>query len=119
MEEKSDFSHYLSDDREAIEIKQSDGFVVVAGYGIVGKVVCDLLDEKFIKYVGLEVDPDKAIQARNKGLPVFYGDISRPEVSIFLSLAKNPLNRIILKYSYLTSPVRNPPPYTSLGLRSF
>jgi voltage-gated potassium channel Kch len=46
----------------------------------VGKVVCDLLAEKFINFVGLEVNPDKAIQARNKGLPVFYGDISRPEV---------------------------------------
>jgi len=88
LEEKSDFSHYLSDDREAIEIKQSDGFVVVAGYGIVGKVVCDLLDEKFIKYVGLEVDPDKAIQARNKGLPVFYGDISRPEVCEAFNIGK-------------------------------
>jgi len=47
--------------------------------------VCDLLDAKFIKYVGLEVNPNKAIQARNKGLPVFYGDIGRPEVNFFVS----------------------------------
>ena len=81
LEEKADFGHYLGQDREAAEIVSGDtSFVVVVGYGTVGKMVCDLLDEKFIKYVGLEVDPNKAIQARNRGLPVFYGDISRPEV---------------------------------------
>lgn len=81
LEEKSDFTHYLGQDRDANEIKESDDFAVVVGYGAVGKVVCDLLDRKFIKYVGLEVDPNKAIQARNKGLPVFYGDIGRQEVA--------------------------------------
>lgn len=54
----------------------------MVGYGVVGRVVCDLLDAKFVKYVGLEIDPNKAIQARNRGLPVFYGDIGRPEVSL-------------------------------------
>jgi len=88
MEESSDFTHYLSEDPEAIEIKESNDFVVVAGYGIVGKVVCDLLAEKFINFVGLEVNPDKAIQARNKGLPVFYGDISRPEVCEAFNIGK-------------------------------
>ena len=31
----------------------------MVGYGTIGKVVTDLLDRKFIKYVGLEVDPNK------------------------------------------------------------
>eukprot|EP00555_Chaetoceros_dichaeta_P009427 CAMPEP_0198266796 /NCGR_PEP_ID=MMETSP1447-20131203/30155_1 /TAXON_ID=420782 /ORGANISM="Chaetoceros dichaeta, Strain CCMP1751" /LENGTH=997 /DNA_ID=CAMNT_0043957061 /DNA_START=377 /DNA_END=3370 /DNA_ORIENTATION=- len=81
LEENSDFSHYLGQDRDAAEIKDSEDFVVVVGYGAVGKVVCDLLDKKLYRYVGLELNPNKAIQARNKGLPVFYGDIGRPEVA--------------------------------------
>lgn len=81
LEEESDFTHYLGQDKDALEIADSEDFVVVVGYGIVGKSVCDLLDLKFIKYVGLEMNPNKAIQARNKGLPVFYGDIGRPEVA--------------------------------------
>jgi monovalent cation:H+ antiporter-2, CPA2 family len=81
LEEKSDFTHYLGQDREANEIKESEDFAVVIGYGAVGKVVCDLLDRKLIKYVGIEIDPNKAIQARNAGLPVFYGDIGRQEVA--------------------------------------
>lgn len=88
LEESSDFTHYLGQDRDANEIKESDDFVVVVGYGVVGKVVCDLLDRKFIKYVGLDIDPNKAIQARNQGLPVFYGDIGRQEVADAFNVGK-------------------------------
>jgi monovalent cation:proton antiporter-2 (CPA2) family protein len=88
LEEQSDFTHYLGQDRDANEIKESDDFVVVVGYGVVGKVVCDLLDRKFIKYVGLDTDPNKAIQARNSGLPVFYGDIGRQEVADAFNVGK-------------------------------
>mmetsp|Transcript_3766 Transcript_3766/g.5743 ORF Transcript_3766/g.5743 Transcript_3766/m.5743 type:complete len:899 (+) Transcript_3766:182-2878(+) len=80
LEEESDFTHYLGQDSDAVEIKESEDFAVVVGYGAVGKIVCDLLDRKFYRYVGLETNPNKAIEARNKGLPVFYGDIGRPEV---------------------------------------
>ena len=81
LEERSDFTHYLGQDRDANEIRESDDFVVVVGYGVVGKLVCELLDQKLFRYVGLEVNPNKAIEARNKGLPVFYGDIGRSEVA--------------------------------------
>jgi monovalent cation:proton antiporter-2 (CPA2) family protein len=88
LEEKSDFTHYLGQDRDASEIADSDDFAVVIGYGAVGKVVCDLLDRKLIKYVGIEVDPKKAIQARNAGLPVFYGDIGRQDVAEAFNVGK-------------------------------
>ena len=90
IEESSDFTHYLGQDKEASEITEDEdsGFVVVIGYGVVGKVVCDLLDYKFIKYIGMEKDPEKAIQARNKGLPVFFGDIGRPEVAEAFNVGK-------------------------------
>ncbi len=88
LEEKSDFTHYLGQDREANEIKESDDFAVVIGYGAVGKVVCDLLDRKLVKYVGIEIDPKKAIQARNAGLPVFYGDIGRQDVAEAFNVGK-------------------------------
>mmetsp|Transcript_10442 Transcript_10442/g.30554 ORF Transcript_10442/g.30554 Transcript_10442/m.30554 type:complete len:901 (+) Transcript_10442:191-2893(+) len=88
LEEKSDFTHYLGQDRDATEIKESDDFAVVIGYGAVGKVVCDLLDRKLVKYVGIDIDPKKAIQARNAGLPVFYGDIGRQEVADAFNVGK-------------------------------
>jgi len=81
MEEDSDFTHYLGQDSEANEIRESNDFAIVVGYGKVGRLVCELLDKKLINYVGLELNPNRAIEARNKGLPVFYGDIGRPEVA--------------------------------------
>lgn len=88
LEEKSDFTHYLGQDRDANEIKESDDFAVVVGYGAVGKVICDLMDRKLIKYVGIDNDPNKAINARNAGLPVFYGDIGRQEVCEAFNVGK-------------------------------
>ena len=89
MEEGADVSHYTAQDRDASDITEEDsGFVVVVGYGVVGKVVCDLLDKKLIKYVGMEKDPKKAIQARNKGLPVFFGDVGRAEVADAFKVGK-------------------------------
>jgi len=80
LEKKSGFSHYVGDDVEAKELKKEEGLVVVCGYGRIGRVVCEVLDRKFIRYIVFEADPAKAIEARNRGLPVFFGDVSRPEV---------------------------------------
>ena len=90
MEEGTDFTHYMGQDDDALEITDSESsdFVAVIGYGVVGKVVCDLLDRKFIRYVGMEKDPKKAIEARNKGLPVFYGDVGRSEVAEAFNIEK-------------------------------
>lgn len=90
LEEGTDFTHYMGADQDATEITtdEASDFVVVVGYGVVGKVVCDLLDRKLIKYVGMECDPKKAIEARNKGLPVFYGDVGRTEVAEAFNIGK-------------------------------
>jgi hypothetical protein len=48
-------------------------FVFICGYGKVGQIICEMLDRKFIPYVVIENSPQKAIEARNKGLPVYFG----------------------------------------------
>jgi len=94
MENKQGFSHYLGQDKEAAQIKaqaaNSAGkdFVIVCGYGRIGKMVCNLLDKKFIRYVCFDNNPKKTIEARNRGLPVFFGDVSRPEVLESFNVAK-------------------------------
>ena len=82
LESKSGFSHYVGSDNEGQIIKDEakDDFVVVCGYGRIGKMVCELLDKKFIPYIAFDIDPAKVIEARNRGLPVFFGDVGRPEV---------------------------------------
>lgn len=46
----------------------------ISGYGRVGKMVCDMLDRMPVRYIALDSSPIKAIEARGKGLPVFYGE---------------------------------------------
>ncbi|KAI0559020.1 K(+) efflux antiporter 1 [Gracilaria domingensis] len=55
-------------------------FVMVAGWGRVGQSVCEMLDAKLVRYMAFDMSPTRVIDARNKGLPVFFGDASRPEV---------------------------------------
>ena len=69
-------SRYVGKDESADEVKSalaSTDFVFVCGYGRVGKMVCDMLDTKFVRYAAIDSSAEKAIEARNKGLPVFFG----------------------------------------------
>lgn len=54
--------------------------VVVCGYGRVGKVVCEMLDEKLVEHICFDLEVKRATEARAKGKPVFFGDLGRPEV---------------------------------------
>lgn len=40
-------------------------------------MVCDMLDRLPVRYIALDSSPTKAIEARGKGLPVFYGTYIR------------------------------------------
>lgn len=55
-------------------------FVMVAGWGRVGQSVCEMLDAKLVRYMAFDMSPTRVIDARNKGLPVFFGDACHPEV---------------------------------------
>ena len=55
-------------------------FVMVAGWGRVGQSVCEMLDVKLVRYMAFDTSPTRVIDARNKGLPVYFGDASNPEV---------------------------------------
>ena len=83
IDQRAGMSKYEGKDSSAEELKTElapANFVFVCGYGRVGKMVCDMLDTKFIRYAAIDNSAEKAIKARNKGLPVFFGDINRPEV---------------------------------------
>jgi len=62
------------------DVQNAKDYVVVAGFGRVGQSVCELLDARLVRYMAFDMNPGKVIEARNKGLPVFFGDACRPEV---------------------------------------
>lgn len=57
-----------------------EGHVIIAGYGRFGRMIGDFLDKHHIPYAALDVDPHQVAASREKGKPVHYGDVSRPEL---------------------------------------
>jgi len=53
---------------------------VIAGFGRVGTAVAARLQAAGIPFVAVDLDPHRIAQGRQRGQPVFYGDISRPEM---------------------------------------
>lgn len=61
-----DISKYVGLDKEGKDIKEDAGLIVVCGYGRIGKVVCEVLDKKMIRYIAFDVDPFKTMEARDR-----------------------------------------------------
>jgi CPA2 family monovalent cation:H+ antiporter-2 len=62
------------------DLKELSGHVVIAGYGRVGQMVGELLDEEGIAHVAVESDAKLVAWLRAHGAPVYFGDASRPEL---------------------------------------
>jgi monovalent cation:H+ antiporter-2, CPA2 family len=50
--------------------------VVVAGYGRVGELVANMLEEHKLRYVALDANPDLVARGRKAGRPIYFGDAS-------------------------------------------
>ncbi len=53
--------------------------VIVAGYGRVGVVIVDLLEQQNIPYLAVDANPERVRSARKEGRKVYYGDAARGE----------------------------------------
>ncbi|MBC7801892.1 MAG: NAD-binding protein, partial [Gemmatimonadaceae bacterium] len=54
--------------------------VIIAGFGRVGRTVAGLLDVHGLPYVALDSDADRVSALRAAGKPVYYGDITQPDM---------------------------------------
>lgn len=54
--------------------------VVITGFGRVGAAVAAELQGSGVAVIAADMDPDRVAQARQRGLPVYFGDASRPEI---------------------------------------
>ncbi|MEJ2591803.1 MAG: cation:proton antiporter [Candidatus Thiodiazotropha sp.] len=54
--------------------------VVIGGYGRVGHTVAVLLHTSGVPFVVFDTRPDRVAQGKKDGFPVYYGDISHPDL---------------------------------------
>lgn len=58
--------------------EENFNFVLIFGFGPVGRVVGRMLSRKFIRWVAVEIDNKRVEKAKASNLPVVYGDSQRP-----------------------------------------
>lgn len=54
--------------------------VLIAGYGRVGHIVATLLRGSGVPFIVFDIDPARVAKGRGDGFPVYYGDISDPDL---------------------------------------
>jgi glutathione-regulated potassium-efflux system protein KefB len=58
----------------------TEGTVVVAGYGYIGRTICTMLEQVQIPYTAFELDPDWIAMAQKWKHNVRYGDVGDPDL---------------------------------------
>ena len=67
-------------ERPVAGVEDLKNHVVIAGFGRVGQGVARRLRAEHMPFVAVDLDPRNVAPGRERGLPVFYGDATRPEV---------------------------------------
>jgi CPA2 family monovalent cation:H+ antiporter-2 len=62
------------------EAEELSDHVVIAGYGRVGAAVAAQLKAAGADFIAVDLNPHRINAARAAGLPVYYGDATRPEI---------------------------------------
>lgn len=62
--------------------------VIIGGFGRVGRLLAQLLDDQRIPYIAIDSDPDLVATQRAKGAAIFFGDASQPELLQHLGIEK-------------------------------
>ncbi len=61
-------------------IDDGRAYVIIAGFGRVGRRVARILQAGKVPYLAIENNPDRVLEGRRDGFAVFFGDASRNEV---------------------------------------
>jgi CPA2 family monovalent cation:H+ antiporter-2 len=67
---------------------EAESRVVIAGFGRVGQMVAAMLDVHRVPYLALDSDADEVAKQRAMGKPVYYGNVTNPELVRHLHLDK-------------------------------
>ena len=73
---------------DADKVRRLEDHVVVIGYGLNGRNLARVLEHVGIPFVVLEMNPAVARAAREKGIPVVYGDATHADLLRHVGIAK-------------------------------
>lgn len=59
---------------------QMEGHVIIVGFGRMGQLLAKILADQGVRYVAIDIDMHRSTNRHPLGEPVYYGDVSRPEL---------------------------------------
>ncbi len=59
---------------------QMEGHVIIVGFGRMGQLLAAVLAGQGVRYVAIDIDMHRSTNRHPLGEPVYYGDVSRPEL---------------------------------------
>ncbi|WP_338467640.1 cation:proton antiporter [Novosphingobium sp. ZN18A2] len=62
--------------------------IVIGGFGRVGRIIGKILEGQRIRYVAIDSDPILVASEKGRGLPIYYGDASNPELLRHIGISK-------------------------------
>lgn len=76
---------YENSDMKALQVNEGaadelKNHVIIAGFGRVGQIIGQLLSERLIPFVALDVRAERVSVGKNLDLPVYFGDAGSPAV---------------------------------------
>lgn len=74
--------------QSSAELPAPGGQVVVIGMGRVGQQLAAVFDERHVPYMGIEHDVERVASLSARGMPVYFGRATRPELLQKLGLAR-------------------------------
>ncbi|KAK4476570.1 hypothetical protein RD792_015727 [Penstemon davidsonii] len=75
--EQNDVRRLLPDESETDDLQDH---IIICGFGRVGQIIAQLLSERLIPFVALDVRSDRVAVGRALDLPVYFGDAGSREV---------------------------------------
>lgn len=83
--EAKDQSAAVPTDTETSEL---NNHVIILGFGRVGQTIAQLLSERLIPFVALDVRGDRVAAGQAADLPVYFGDAGAPQVLSHLNASR-------------------------------
>jgi K+:H+ antiporter len=74
--------------RIAVQSLAAEKHIIVCGYGRTGQRLAHLLEQEGVRYIALDLDPERVRQAGAAGDTVVYGDASHREALVAAGLAR-------------------------------
>lgn len=89
---------------EIEELEEFKNHIIIGGFGRVGQMLGEILSSHLIPFVAIDTDMRCVTEGRNKGWPVFYGDVRRLEV--LKSVGAEKAKAIVITLNHVPPSVR-------------